>query len=168
MRTLLLSLAAILPCALDAETPITTPPIPSDAMQLLHHLPGKRAPYTFTGTVAPLEDITSAAPVRIEGEPALSPAELSNRAISAMVQNLRVTAAIVTLDPQYRTICINHRSFRQGDKLAPELLPKFDGEVIVESIASDAVVFRISSKGGEHTTAKLPYSFQSHSRFHSP
>ena len=61
-----------------------------------------------------------------------------------MVQNLRVTAAIVTLDPRYRTICINHRSFRQGDKLAPELLPKFDREVIVESIASDAVVFRIS------------------------
>ena len=168
MKTLLLSLAAFLPWTLCAETPSTPPAITPDVIQHLRHLPGKRAPYKFAGTVVPLEDITLSAPVRIGDEPALSPTELSHRAISAMVESLRVTAAIVTLDPQYRTICIDHRSFRQGDKLAPGLLPQFDGEVIVETISSDDVVFRISSKDGGHITAKLAYSFLSHSKTHRP
>jgi hypothetical protein len=155
------------PLAGAAQTP-DAESIPADALQHLTHEPGKRPLYKFSGKENPFADMNTVSPVHADGEIALSPTELTNRAASAMVESLRVTSAFVAQDAAARTVCINHRPFHQGDELPSSLLPKFDGRVTIDTIASGEVTFKVVTKGGSHTDAKLTYGFYPKARKSGP
>jgi hypothetical protein len=126
---------------------------------LLEHTPGRRKAAPFVGSVDPFLDLAVAEPTRIEAKTVLSSAEVAGRVFASRVAQFVVTSAVLTADPDYRSVVVDKIPLRQGQTLPEEMFTEdMSGIVIVKEITSSSVVFEYTGRDSNHATAAVPYS----------
>jgi hypothetical protein len=121
--------------------------------------PGRAKVIEFVGGESPLADQSQSAPVSVP-KLAAQVTENVGSAFSSLARELKVTNVVLTNDPAYRAVSLNRIPFKQGARVPAELFTKApDGEVVIEAIEPDRIVFSLHPKKGEPVKADLPYSF---------
>lgn len=129
------------------------------ASKALSLRPGRAKAVEFVGGESPIADQSLSAPVAV---PKLSSsvAENAGSVFSNLIREIKVTNVVLTNDPAYRAVALNRIPFKQGARVPAELFSKTpDGDVTIEAIEPDRIIFLLQSKKGDPVKAELPYSF---------
>lgn len=122
------------------------------------HVPGHRTPAPFVGSTDPFLDLATAEPRHIEQKSVISAAEATGKAFAAEVSKFNVTNAVLTNDPDFRSVVIDGVPLRQGQVMPTEMFnADFNGSVTVKEITSSTVVFELDGRDSNSATAAITY-----------